>query len=99
MVQFVEVLIPIVLMILLIVTGVLAFSWIRRHYLDDPQDPLGAGLTLHQLRTLKAQGMLNEEEYESARRAVLAQSGAAIPTQTPTVLPSHECDSPPQTPE
>ena len=96
MAPFVQVLVPVAMMILLIVAGVIAFSWIRRRYIDDPGAHPATGLTLHQLRTLRADGMLNDEEFEAARRAVLEQAGAA--DATTTEQPSNVQNTPPTNP-
>ncbi len=82
-----QLLVPIGLMIALLIVGMIIFVWLRRYYLDDADNEQGAGLTLHQLRTLKAEGKLSEQEYEMARLAILGQAGAQTPPDSPSDQP------------
>ncbi len=66
--------------LVLIVLVVLAFIGviaIRRWMSSDEPMPQGPGLTLEDLRRLKSEGKLSQEEYEKARGAIVAMTQAA----------------------
>lgn len=67
-----------VVMLGVLIVGLLVFAVIRvvhKRMADDDNAP--AGLTLHELRGMRARGELTDEEFERARAIVLRQSGAA----------------------
>ena len=91
---------PILLMILALIVALVVFVWIRRQYIESDSDLAGEGFTLQQIREMRAQGKLTDEEYESARALILGQAGAG-PTPPPTPDPDPESNPPnqPKTPE
>lgn len=60
-----------IVLILTVVVLVAFITWLRRRLLTSqrPDDP---PFTLHELRTLHAQGRLSDEEFQKARDAMLA---------------------------
>lgn len=84
-------LVPILLMILALIVALVVFVWIRRQFIESDADLAGEGFTLQQIREMRAQGKLTDEEYESARALILGQAGAG-PTPPPTPDPDPETD-------
>lgn len=73
----VVILLGVVLVLLLIGTG--GIVWARRRLMRSDLESSGAGLTLHDLRQLHAQGKMSDEEYEAARTAILGAHAARKP--------------------
>ncbi len=59
-----------------IVSLVAAVAWLRRR-LTSSIAPDSPPFTLHELRTLRAEGRLSEEEFQRARDAMLASVAGA----------------------
>jgi uncharacterized membrane protein len=68
-----------VLMVAAIILFV-AIMWYRRHWLDSGDSASSAAWTLDDLRRLRDQGSMTEEEYQAARTAMIAsyRGGASI---------------------
>lgn len=65
-------------LIAVLVVGAVALALIRGRILGGSQAGPGEALTLHDLRRLRDQGRLSDEEFESARAAVLGKPAGVV---------------------
>ena len=65
--------------LVLIVGGIMAVRWVRRWYRDTEVDSSGSGgFSLQELRELRSEGRISEEEYDAAKAIVLGLGSGAI---------------------
>ncbi|MFI5379096.1 MAG: SHOCT domain-containing protein [Tepidisphaerales bacterium] len=62
-------------LVVLIVVGCVLVAWVRRRLNVQDDNPSG-GFTLSDLRELRRQGKMSEEEFERAKSAMLASMRA-----------------------
>ncbi len=74
-----DVILPITFMVMaLIVLGVVLL-WFRKHLLTDGSVESGGGLTLHELRSMRDQGIIDDDEYERMRAALIPTTSEVHP--------------------
>ena len=58
--------------------GLVILLAVRRHMMseDAPAGDASLGLSLHDLRTMQSEGMIDEEEFERMKLLVVGQAGA-----------------------
>ena len=61
-----------------VIVGIVILLAVRRHAmaLDDAELDASLGMTLHDLRTMRAEGMIDEDEFERMKALVVGQAGA-----------------------
>ncbi len=65
----------------LAIVGAMIWTWLRRRLFHDTTDIMGEPLTLSQLRQMRADGDISEEEFERTKATLVAQlRGSAAPT-------------------
>jgi hypothetical protein len=64
-------------LVVLIVVGCVLVAWARRRLSAGDGDNAPGGFTLSDLRELRRQGKMTEEEFERAKSAMLASMRAA----------------------
>ena len=79
----------------LLLVGVFVGTRVRRLLSGPAEEPID-GFTLHGLRTMHASGELTDEEYDQARKALIARiKGTGTPAALPTVQrPDNDAVSP-----
>jgi len=55
-----------------VLVGLAAVYWVRKRLMDEPDQSASVGLTLNDLRQLRSDGKITEEEYERARARIAA---------------------------
>lgn len=64
--------------LVLLVVGFMVVAAVRRYYRDDDADGAvggGPGFTLHQLRQMRRDGEINDEQYEKLRAQIAGSLG------------------------
>jgi len=75
----------IVLALVLVIGGVVAVRRVRRWYRDTEIDSSGSGgFSLQELRELRSEGRISEEEYDAAKAIVLGLGAGAVKDGTET---------------
>lgn len=64
-------------LVIAVVAGAIVVLWARRSLLSDREPGGAGGLSLHELRQLRARGELTEAEFEAAKAVVIGSSGRA----------------------
>jgi len=61
--------------VVLVIVGALLIRSIRRWYLDTERSATeSSGFSLHELRELRAEGRITQEEYDAARLIIIGSS-------------------------
>ena len=83
--------------ILLLLAGVMVLVafWIRRRMMsEDDTEPLPMGFSLSDLKTLHEKGELSDEEFEHAKRRMVAGTRSRLEVETEVAPPDAPEDSP-----
>lgn len=71
-------------MVLALLAGTVVLYLLRRRLFSRDDSAADSGLTLHDLRTMRGRGDISEEEFEAAKKIVLAGSAdGAAPGRNP----------------
>ncbi len=65
-------------LVALVVGAWIVLMAVRNRTLSEPTYGGGVGLSLSEIRTMKARGEIDDEEFESLRRVALQEAGVAI---------------------
>ncbi len=66
----VSVLVWSIILIAMVVVGLLAVSWVKKR-IQQPDEPASAGFSLDDLRKLRRDGQISDEQYERARQRLI----------------------------
>ena len=74
-----EIILPITFMVMALIVLAVILLWLRKHLLADASIESGGGLSLHELRSMRDQGLIDEQEYERMRATLVPTAGEVHP--------------------